>query len=65
MVAKAPDNSNANPSPKLHKRADLKAIRRSLTWSLDLCHRQEKLIQSTLDMIDTAMDTEGQTGAKA
>jgi hypothetical protein len=57
MVATAPDNSNANPSPQLHNGADLKAIRRSLTWSLDLCHRQEKLIQSTLDMIDTAMDT--------
>lgn len=57
MVATAPNDSDANPSPKLHKGADLKAIRRSLTWSLDLCHRQEKLIQSTLDMIDTAMDT--------
>jgi hypothetical protein len=59
MVAKAPDNSNANPSPQLHKGADLKAIRRSLTWSLDLCQRQEKMIQSTLDMIDTAMKTKG------
>ena len=57
MVAKVPDNSNAIPSPKPHKGADLKAIRRSLTWSLDLCQRQEKMILSTLDMIDTAMKT--------
>ena len=61
MVAKAPDNSNANPSPKLHTQADLNAIRRSLTWSLDLCERQQKLIQSTLDMIDTAIDAAMET----
>ena len=37
---------------------DVRALRRTLTWSLDLCRRQQGLIESALAMIDAAVENE-------